>query len=190
MPRLAERLLQRVVGHQRADHRPAQAAAALPVVGQHVDQVVAVGRPPSAVDEQHAVAVAVEGDAEIGARSRERRAASGSGWVEPTPSLMLRPLGSTPIAIDARAQFAQNTCGPTGRSRRCAQSSAISCRRRSKTLRHGVLAGFDVAAERVAVRIDLAQLLRATRCGTAVPARPRSPVRWRRRASRLRPRRT
>jgi hypothetical protein len=37
-----QRLLEAVVGHQRADHRAAQAAGLLPVAGQHVQQVVAI----------------------------------------------------------------------------------------------------------------------------------------------------
>jgi hypothetical protein len=44
--------------------RPGGAVA--PVAGQHVQQVVAVDRSPAVVDHQHAIAVAIEGDAEIG----------------------------------------------------------------------------------------------------------------------------
>src|SRR5690606_39869694 len=58
---------QPVVGHDRPDHRPAQATGGAPVVGQHVHQVVAVADPAGGVDEQDPVAVAVEGDAQVGA---------------------------------------------------------------------------------------------------------------------------
>ena len=56
----------RDIGHQRADHRSAQAAAGLPVIGQHVNQCVAVMQGTVGIHHLHAVAVAVESDAEIG----------------------------------------------------------------------------------------------------------------------------
>ena len=53
---------------------------------------------PSRVDGDHPVAVAVEGEADLGARRRAPARRARSGWVEPQPSLMLRPSGSSPIA--------------------------------------------------------------------------------------------
>ena len=46
------------------------------------------------VDRQHAVGVAVEGQARRRPRRRPPRRWRASGWVEPQPSLMLRPSGS------------------------------------------------------------------------------------------------
>src|SRR3546814_16740666 len=65
--RLAQRPLEAEVAHQRADHRPVQATAGLPVAGQHEQQVVAVAEHPAALDDTHPV------------RSEERRV--GKEWV-------------------------------------------------------------------------------------------------------------
>src|SRR3546814_5882386 len=59
--RLAQRPLEAEVAHQRADHRPVQGTAGLPVAGQHEQQVVADADHTVAVDEHHPDAVAVEG---------------------------------------------------------------------------------------------------------------------------------
>jgi hypothetical protein len=64
---VGEGLLHAVVAHQRADHRAMQAAFGLPRAGQDVQQVIAVDRIALVVGHQHAVAVTIEGDAEIGA---------------------------------------------------------------------------------------------------------------------------
>jgi hypothetical protein len=90
---LAERMLERVVAHQRADHRAAQAAAVAPVLREQPDQRVAVEQAAVAVHHQHAVAVAVEGDAEVRA-GRRTCATIASGCIEPTPRLMFRPSGA------------------------------------------------------------------------------------------------
>src|SRR3546814_7408944 len=58
--RLAQRPLEAEVAHQRADHRPVQATARLPVPGQHEQQVVDVADHPVADDAPHTVDVAVE----------------------------------------------------------------------------------------------------------------------------------
>src|SRR3546814_3766313 len=76
--RLAQRPLEAEVAHQRADHRPVQATAGLPVAGQHEQQAGAVADHPVAVDEQHPVAVAVEGDAQPRTRLRSEEHTSES----------------------------------------------------------------------------------------------------------------
>src|SRR3546814_11507002 len=66
--RLAQSPLEAEVAHQRADHRPVQANAGLPVAGQHDQHGVAVEAPPVAVDEQHPVDVGVEGEGQLHTR--------------------------------------------------------------------------------------------------------------------------
>ena len=74
---IRDRAFDAVVRHQRADDRTAQRAVRVAVAGQHKEQVVAVGNRAVVIDHLQAVAVAVEGDAEIGdlfAHSRCRAA--------------------------------------------------------------------------------------------------------------------
>ena len=52
-----------------------------------------------AVDGQHAVAVAVEREADVVAAVDDGLAPARSTWVEPQPSLMLRPSGASLSAV-------------------------------------------------------------------------------------------
>ena len=61
-------------------------------------QLVAVDDLALLVDDDQPVGVAVERDADMRAAPRPPCACSAAGAVEPQPSLMLRPLGVTPIA--------------------------------------------------------------------------------------------
>ena len=66
--------LQAEIGHDgRDDARLRQAAVLLPVVRNHGHQLVAVDQMAVLVDDQHAVGVAVERDADIGAQFADRR---------------------------------------------------------------------------------------------------------------------
>ena len=56
------------------------------------------------VDREHAVAVAVERDAEVGAAARGPSARAGARSVAPQPTLMFVPSGSSPIAVDVGAE--------------------------------------------------------------------------------------
>jgi hypothetical protein len=69
---LAHRAFEAIIAHQGADQRAVQAAAALPVARQHVEDFVAVDQRTAAIDHLDAVAVAVERDAEIGAGVEDR----------------------------------------------------------------------------------------------------------------------
>src|SRR5260221_5134292 len=75
---LAEPALEREVGHQRADHAAREAAARLAMLHDRIQQLVPVEERAVPVGHREAVAVAVEGDAEVsialdhGARERLR----------------------------------------------------------------------------------------------------------------------
>ena len=97
-PGLAHRGVEAVVGH----HRDRDAAAGQPVAGVQVergqrDQLVAVDDLAVAVDRQHAVAVAVERERQLVAARAPALGAPRRDAVEPQPSLMLRPSGSSAI---------------------------------------------------------------------------------------------
>ena len=95
MPASRHRLVEAVVGHHGHGHAVAgQAAGVAQVERRQRHQLVAVHDRAGAVDRQHAVAVAVEGEADVVA-AVGHASASASTWVEPQPSLMLRPSGST-----------------------------------------------------------------------------------------------
>ena len=74
---------------------------------QDRQDLVAVDDVAVVVDGQAAVGVAVEREADVGAVLEHGRAAARSRWVEPQPSLMLRPSGSAWIAITVGAGVAQ-----------------------------------------------------------------------------------
>ena len=107
-----ERALEREVGHQRADHAGDPPVLARARGGDHVEELIAVVRRARGVGHQQAVAVAVERDADVGAmlahRSRQRRPDAS----RPTASLMLKPFGSSPIAVTS-APSSWKTCGAT-----------------------------------------------------------------------------
>ncbi len=62
---LRQRPLQPEVRHLRADHRADQRAGVLARSREHVQQLIAVDQVAVVVDHQHAVPVAIEGDAEV-----------------------------------------------------------------------------------------------------------------------------
>ena len=66
-PGLLHRLVEAEVGHHGDDDAAAQLAARGHAAGGQRDQLVAVVDAAAAVDREHAVAVAVEGEAELGA---------------------------------------------------------------------------------------------------------------------------
>ena len=84
MPRLCQRQLEPDVAHHRGDDRVARAAGLrLQLPRAHQQHGVAVDDPAVLVDEDRAVAVAVEGDAQAIAPASTRARASDSGCVEP-----------------------------------------------------------------------------------------------------------
>ena len=112
---------------------------------------------PSLVDEQHAVAIAVEGDAQVGAGgAHARRKRFGMGRTDAVVDV--DAVGIDADRIDARAQFAQHqrpdlvgrAVGAVHRDAHAAEVEAP---------RHRALAGLDVAADGVAGAHRLAQLL-------------------------------
>ena len=58
--------LESEIGHERSDHIPAQRLLAQARPGDDVENVIPVDEPAVCIDEQDTVAIAVEGDAEIG----------------------------------------------------------------------------------------------------------------------------
>ncbi len=150
-------LFQPVVGHQRADHRPAQAAAGLPAAGQHVQQVVAVDRVALVVGHQHAVAVAVEGDAQLRAML-----AHVAGEVvdvhRADPGVDVESVWRGADRDHLRAQLAeQQRRNVVGRAVRAVQHHLQPAQ--VEAARHAGLAELDVAADRVARAHRLAQAL-------------------------------
>ena len=68
MPSFAQIALEPEIGHHgRDDAGPGEAAVVLPALGDHRQELVAVDDAAALVDDQHAVGVAVERDADIGA---------------------------------------------------------------------------------------------------------------------------
>ena len=123
------------------------------------------------VDHDQPVGVAVERDADIGAGSRPPSPAAASGSVEPQPSLMLRPLGETPIAI---------TSAPSSHKRRGRDLIGGAVRAidhdlepvEPQMLGKGRLGGMDVAAARILDPPRAADHARpATSCGSLLEQR-------------------
>ncbi len=69
---------------------------------------------PGVVDREHPVGVAVEREADVGARRRRPPLAASSGWVEPQPSLMLRPSG---VGVEHRRRRRRARAQDAGRER-------------------------------------------------------------------------
>ena len=75
------------------------------VLHDRVEQLVAVEERAVAIGHREAVAVAVEGDAEVGLVLAHGAAPAPWAPSRRTPSLMLMPLGWLPIGDDLRAQL-------------------------------------------------------------------------------------
>ena len=90
--------------------------------GEDGHDLVAVHFAALVVHGQAAVRVAVVGNAQVGAVLAGRPACSGPRWVEPTPSLMLRPSGSAPMTMTS-APASLKTCGEQPLAAPWAQSS-------------------------------------------------------------------
>ena len=100
------------VGHHGDDHGVAgEHLALVPVDGGDGDDLVAVDEPALGIDGERAVGVAVEGDADVGARGARRPPAAACGWVEPQPSLMFVPSGSAWSTSTRGAEAAQHPRG-------------------------------------------------------------------------------
>lgn len=84
--------LQAEVAHQGADHTTLQPPAFLQVARDEEKQFVAIHDRTGMVDHHHPVAVAVEGDAEVG-MVLDHRSLQAIQVVEPHLSLMFRPFG-------------------------------------------------------------------------------------------------
>ena len=93
---------------------PRSRPVGLQVPGAHQHHRVAVDDAAAVIDEDRAVAVAVERDAEPAAVARDHAARAGSGCVDPQPRLMLRPSGAQPSAVTSK---------PRSRNRRGASRS-------------------------------------------------------------------
>ena len=95
--------MQPEVAHRGDDQSAPEARALDQVEGEEHHQVVAVAHDASRVDRDQAVGVAVEGQPQVGARSRAPPATRLSTCVEPQSSLMLRPSGWSWITVTSRA---------------------------------------------------------------------------------------
>ena len=85
-------------------------------------------RAPCAVDEQHPVAVAIEGDAEVGAAlAHPRGQCFGMGGADAVVDV--DAVGLDADGVHARAQFAQHQRRRAGRSRRWRSPPRCACRR-------------------------------------------------------------
>ena len=67
-------MLEAEVAHQGADDLAAHRPVGKTVLGDHIQEPIAVDQLPFAIDHQHTVAVAVEGDAQIGVFLQDRSA--------------------------------------------------------------------------------------------------------------------
>ena len=110
---LLQRNLQTDVAHHGGDDR----VALQPPLGLHPHRAhqhdgVAVHDLAGRVDEDRAVAVAVEGDAKRVTAPRRPVFASGSGAVEPQPRLMFRPSGWLPMWLTSKPR-SSNSRGAT-----------------------------------------------------------------------------
>src|SRR5438445_1785450 len=61
-----DRLFDAVVGHQRAHHRALEPASRNEILRKQIDDVVAVDERTIVIDELYAIAIAVEGNTEVG----------------------------------------------------------------------------------------------------------------------------
>ena len=127
---LLQRDFDRHIGHQRADGAVHLAIGRDPVLDQHVQQFVAVVQAACRIDHLQTVGVAIERNAEVRVMFARTARTSASGAVAPTPSLMLKPFGATPIGITS-APSSWNTCGATSYAAPCAQSTTSFRPRRS-----------------------------------------------------------
>src|SRR5690606_35348191 len=123
-------------------------AAALPVAGQHVQQVVAISDLSLEVHEQYAVAVDVEGDADIGAGGAHVRG-EGLGVGRTDPIVDVGAVRFHADGVHARAQLAQHqraelVGGAVGAVHGDAHAGQV------EAARHRVLARLHVAADGVA----------------------------------------
>ncbi|MNV05499.1 hypothetical protein D3C71_958400 [compost metagenome] len=151
-------LLQTEVGHQRAHHRAAQAAVALPRRRQHIQQVVAVDRVALVVGHQHAVAVAVEGDAQV--RTHLTHLGGEIVDVHRTHAVVdVDPVGLGTDGDHLRAQLAEQQRGDVvGGTVRAVQHDLQAAQ--VERTRHAGLAELDVAAHCIARAHRLAQPVR------------------------------
>ena len=100
---LAQRELEADVAHHGRDDGVAlQPALALQLTAAHQQHRVAVDDAPAVIDEDRAVAVAVERHAQLAAALDDRLARAAPGCVDPQSRLMLRPSGA--IADDDRLE--------------------------------------------------------------------------------------
>ena len=145
MPRSRKRDLEPDVAHHRRDDGVARQPAAI-LAGRSAD-ISRMASPstilPVVIDEQRAIAVAVERHAEPAPRSRPRPLASPSRCVDPQSRLMLRPSGVTPIASTSNPSCAKSA-GASGAVAPFAQSTTM---RRSGE-RPGGLQDLAAGAER------------------------------------------
>ena len=124
-----------VVGHHRHGHPVAgQAPAGAQVQGREREQLVAVHDRAFPIHRHHAVAVAVEGEAEVVGALRTA-ADSCSTWVEPQASLMLRPSGSSASTVTFRPQPPEDlrrhlVGGPVGAVEQHVEPAQVESRKR------------------------------------------------------------
>ena len=112
MPSAFEIAFEAEIGHHRGDDAGlGEPAVLFPAFRDHGQQLVAVDDVAALVDDEHAVGVAVERDADIGAHFRTLWQ-SAAGAVEPHSRLMLKPSGSTPIEITS-ASSSRSASGAT-----------------------------------------------------------------------------
>ena len=154
-PRLRHRAVEAVVGH----HGDRDPAAELPGSRRWRAASASSSSPsctrPSPSTAMHAVAVAVEGEAELAVARSATRSARASGWVEPQPSLMLRPSGSVADRLDLAPRRSKiGRRGPVGRAVRAVEHEPQA--REVEPERRGQLA--HVVVQGALERPDVARL--------------------------------
>ncbi len=183
-----DRLLDGEVGHQRADDARHRSATGEPAGDQHVEQLVAVVEAPGAIDELQPVAVAVEGDAVVGAAGADRvderlRRGRAEAVVD------VEAVGTAADRGDLGAELVEDVGRDVVRRAVRGIDDDLQAAQR-QLVAVGALAELDVAPAGVVETARAAELGGADPALLAVDARPRPRAPTRRGASRRAPKRT
>ena len=106
-----------VAHHRRHDASPFSRPSRCSWRRAHQQHGVAVDDPAAVIDENRAIAVAVERHAQPAAASTTVRPAR-SGCVDPQPRLMLRPSGRSPMTVTSKPEALEQTAAPPSSWRR------------------------------------------------------------------------
>jgi hypothetical protein len=83
---IPQRLFEPEIAHEGPDDGPAESSFILPGTGQNVQQLVAIDQAPEVIDHDQPVAVAIQRDADIGARCQLPSTGAGPGPSSRTPN--------------------------------------------------------------------------------------------------------